>query len=239
MKMSQVLGTFSGQGGHFQITTNGLSFIDDKPDGHVEDIGFLSENQYEKIPDILIKECNDKYEKTGIPQLILDISDKSKIYKLRGDVSQERNIKIESILGTKFEVTSWYELLEMPSRQTLYDSVTQHTNLFERHKKVLDFLNSLDFRIVDLLESGLSQQELLFNSFNREISYMSEHSPRIAVRVKPNLMIDMVILPDENDSVEVNKRYFFFYNTAQIIRIVSENSPIEVKRDLKIKTLSI
>jgi hypothetical protein len=68
---------------------------------------------------------------------------------------------------------------------------------------------------------------------------MSEHSPRITVRVKPNLMIDMVILPDENDSVEVNKRYFFFYNTAQIITIVSENSPIEVKRDLKIKTLFI
>jgi hypothetical protein len=52
-------------------------------------------------------------------------------------------------------------------------------------------------------------------------------------------MIEMIISPDKNDSVEVNKRYFFFYNPTQIINIVSENSPIQTKRDLKLKTLSI
>lgn len=237
--MSQVLGTFSGQGGHYQITTNGLEFFSENPDGHIEDKGFLSENQYNKIPNILLKECSLKYEKTGIPHIILDISDRAKISKLRGNVEEERDTKIDSLLDTKFEVVSWYELLEMPSRQTFYDSVTEHTDLFERHKKVLSFLNSIYFVIVDLLEYGFTQQELLYNSFGREISYKSEHSPRITIRVKPNLMIEMVILPDENDSVEVNKRYFFFYNPAQIINIVTENSSIDVKRDLKIKILSI
>lgn len=222
--MSQTLGTFSGQGGHFQITTNGVEFINDKPDGFIEERGFLSENQLEKIPDILINECNLKYEKTGIPHIILDISDKSKIANLRGDKNEERDIKIDSILDIKFEVVSWYELLEMPSRQTFYDSVTRHSDNFERSLRVLDFLISLDFKIVDLLESGLTQQELLFNSYEREISYKSDYSPKIIIRVKPNLMIEMIISPDENDSI--NKRYFFFYNPAQIIKIVSENSPI-------------
>ena len=237
--MSQTLGTFSGQGGHFQITTNGVEFINDKPDGFIEERGFLSENKLEKIPDILINECNLKYEKTGIPHIILDISDKSKIANFRGDKNEERDIKIDSILDSKFEVVSWYELLEMPSRQTFYDSVTRHSDAFERTLRVLDFLISLDFKIVDLLESGLTQQELLFNSYEREISYKSDYSPKIIIRVKPNLMIEMIISPDENDSVEINKRYFFFYNPAQITNIVSENSPIDVKRDLKIKTLSI
>ena len=235
--MSQFLGTFSG--GIFQITTNGVEFIIDKPDGFVEDRGFLSENQFEKISDILIKECNDKYGQTDIPHLILDLSDNFKMYQVKGDIVESRQIKINSVLDTKFEVVSWYELLEMPSRQTLYDSVTKNTNLFERHKKVLEFLNSLEFNIVDLLESELTQQELLYNSYEREISYKSDYSPRIIIRVKPNLMIEMIISPDKNDSVEINKRYFFFYNPTQIINIVSENSPIQTKRDLKLKTLSI
>lgn len=237
--MSQVLGTFSSQVGHFQITANGVQFIDNKPDDYIEDKGYLSENQSEKVPIELIKECNDRYEITSVPQLILDISDKAKISKLRGDKDEERDIKIDSLLDTKFEVVSWYELLEMPSRQTFYDSVTQHTDLFERHKKVLNFLNSCDFKIIDMLEYRLSQQELLYNSFGREISYKSDLSPRIIIRVKPNLMIEVSVNPDVNDSIEINKRYFFFYNPAQIINIISENSPIGVKRDLKIKILSI
>ena len=43
--MNQVLGTFSGQG----VTANEVRFISDKPDGFVEDGGFLSENQFEEI----------------------------------------------------------------------------------------------------------------------------------------------------------------------------------------------
>lgn len=235
--MSGVLGTFSVQGGHFQITTNGIEFIDDKPDGHIEDKGYLSENQYETIPIELIKECNDKYKKTGVAHIILDISDKAKLSKLKGLLDEEREVKLDSLLDTKFEVVSWYELLEMPSRQTFYDSVTQHTDLFERHKVVLNFLNTNEFKIVDLLESGLSQQELLYNSFNREISYISDYSPRVIIRVKPNLMIEVVVLPDENDSVEVNKRYFFFYNPSQIYSIITEALDIEEKRDSKLKNI--
>ena len=103
--MSQFLGTFSGQGALFQITTNGVEFINDKPDTTklsiatkvskciVEDRGFLSENQFEKISDILIKECNDKYGQTDIPHLILDLSDKFKIYQAKGDIVKSRQIK--------------------------------------------------------------------------------------------------------------------------------------------------
>lgn len=237
--MSGILGTFSGQGGYFQITTNGIDFIDDKPDGHIEDRGFLSENQFEKIPVELINHCNDKFERTGIPHVILDISDRAKLSKLKGEMDEERDIKIDCILDTKFEAVSWYELLEMPSRQTFYDSVTQHTDLFERHKVVLDFLNLNGFKIVDLLESGLSQQELLYNSFNREISYLSEYAPRIIIRVKPNLMVEFSVLADKNDSVEVNKRYFFFYNPSQIISIITDTLNIDEKRDLKLKNILI
>ena len=237
--MSGILGTFSGQGGHFQITTNGIDFIDDKPDGHIEDRGFLSENQFEKIPVELINHCNDKFERTGIPHVILDISDRAKFSKLKGEIDEERDIKIDCILDTKFEAVSWYELLEMPSRPTLYDSVTKHTDSFERHKVVMDFLNLNGFRIVDLLESGLSQQELLYNSFNREISYLSEYAPRIIIRVKPNLMVEFSVLPDKNDSVEVNKRYFFFYNPSQIISIITDTLNIDEKRDLKLKNILI
>lgn len=210
--MNQVLGTFSGQ-----------------------DIEYLSENQYEKIPDYLIKECDDRFQSNGVPHLILDLSDKAKMFKLRVDSSGEREVKIDSLLDTRFEIVPWYDLLEMPSRTTLYDSITKHTNLFERQKKVLYFLNSNDFKIVDFTESGFTQQELLYYSFNREISYRSEDSPRLTIRVKPNLMVEVIVSPDLNDSV--NKRYFFFYNPAQIISIVIENSPIDIKRDLKIKNI--
>jgi hypothetical protein len=41
---------------------------------------------------------------------------------------------------------------------------------------------------------------------------------------------------EENDS-GINNRYFFFYNPTQITSIIIENSPIDTKRELKIKNI--
>lgn len=239
--MNQVLGTFSGKGGYFQVTANGVEFISDKPDGFVEDRGFLSENQFEKIPFNLIEDCNQLYEKTGIPHLILDISDKSKTSELKEDLDVSRDIKIDSILETKFEIVPWTDLLDMPSRHTFYDSVTRHTDLFERHKVIMNYLNSNYFQISDLLETGLTQQELLYNCYNREYSYLSQEIENIIIRIKPNLMIEIVVnsIPNKPKEIdcEPSKRYFFFYDPKKILNIISQNSIIEIKRDIKIKTI--
>jgi hypothetical protein len=239
--MNQVLGTFSGQGGYFQVTANEVKFISDKPDGFVEDGGFLSENQFEEIPFNLIEECNQLYEKEGIPHIILDISDKSKITKLRGDHDESRDIKIDSILDTKFEIVPWTNLLDMPSRYVFYDSVTRHTDLFERQQKVLKYLNSIYFEITDLLETGFSQQELLYDIYQREYSYISKEIENIIIRVKPNLMIEIMVksIPDKSKQIDCDspKRYFFFYDPKKILDIVSQNSIIEIKRDIKINTI--
>lgn len=188
----------------------------------------------EKIPKELIDDCNDKHQKTGIPHLILDVSDKFKIYRIKGDTSMERESKIDTILDSKFEVVSWYELLDMPSRQTFYDSVTKNTNLFERHKFVLKFLNSLDFSITDLLDTDLTQQEILYNCFNREVSYIKENSP-IIIRIKPNLMAEINISGANGNFG--SKRHFFFYNPDYILNIIFENSDDVEKRNLKISHL--
>ncbi len=235
--MSQVIGTFSAPGGHFQITSDGISFIDDIPEGTVKEVGFLSENSSHKIPQNLIRDCIDRYEQTGIIHLILDISDKAKIYKLNGSLDEERAVKIDSLLNTKFEVVSWYDLMEFPSRQTFYDSITRHTDLFERHKFVLDFMNSLNFQITNLMDENKSQQEILWDCYQREYSYISQESNRIIIRVKPNLMIEVLVSSDKNDSVEVNKRYFFFYNPSQIFDIIIQNTTIEEQRNLKLKSI--
>ena len=72
---------------------------------------------FNQIPIDLINECNKKHEETNITHLILDVSDKAKIYRLKGNKSGERETKIDSILDTQFEVVSWYDLMDMPSRQ--------------------------------------------------------------------------------------------------------------------------
>lgn len=239
--MSQVLGTFSSQGGHFQVTANGVEFISDKPDGYVEDIGFLSENRGKEIPLEIIEECNYLHEKTGIPHIVLDISDDSKISKLIGDLDESRDIKINSILDSRFKSVPWTEILYMPSRDIFYDSVTKQTNLFERHKVIMNYLNSNYFQISDLLETGLTQQELLYNCYNREYSYYSQDIENIIIRVKPNLMIEVMVKTIPNKPKEIDceppRRYFFFYNPSELLNIISENSIIEIKRDLKIKTI--
>jgi hypothetical protein len=227
MNLNQILGSFSSGG--IQITMDCENDV-------VQNLGHLSQNRYEKIPLHLIKECDDKYEKTGIPHLILDSSDKYKINRYP-DKQTERDLDIKYLLGDKFEVVSWYDLMDMPSRETFYDSITKHTDLFERHKKVLMFLNSIDFFITDLLESGLSQQELLFNSFNREISYISQQMPNFIIRIKPNLIMEMLISNGDIDSVEINKKYFFYYNPKRIMELIIENSNIETSRDFKLKLL--
>jgi len=184
---------------------------------------------FNQIPIDLINECNKKHEETNITHLILDVSDKAKIYRLKGNKSGERETKIDSILDTQFEVVSWYDLMDMPSRQTFYDSVTKHTDIFERHKIVLNFLNSIDFYIADLLESGFTQQELLFNLYTKEVAYVNGI---IIIRVKQNLMCEISIMNGNNV-----KKHFFFYNPNQILNIVFENSGKIEKRNLKIEHL--
>ena len=226
----------SQHSGNISITSHGVTLIEDEV-SITKELGNLSENLGKKIPKNLIQECDDKYESTGIPHIIMDASDN---YKIRNPFYKEekRNLSLDYILNEfEFEVVSWHKLMEMPSRDTFYDSVTKHTDLFERHKKVLTFLNELDFFITDLLESGLSQQEILFNSFNREISYTSEYLRNSIIRVKPNLLIQMSISPNKNDSLEINKRYCFFYDPKRIYELLIENSDSENSRNLKIKQI--
>lgn len=225
----------SQHSGNISITSQGVKLIEDEV-SITKELGNLSENLGKKIPKSLIQECDDKYESTGIPHIILDASDN---YKIKNPYYKEekREVSLDYLLDNKFEVVSWYDLMEMPSRDTFYDSVTKHTDLFERHKKVLTFLNGLDFFITDLLESGLSQQELLFNSFNKEISYTSEYLKNSIIRVKPNLLIEMSISPNKNDSVEINKRYCFFYDPKRIYELLIENSDSENSRNLKLKQI--
>ena len=231
--MSQVIWSFSAPGGHFQITSDGISFLDDISEGTVKEVGFLSENSSHKIPQNLIQDCIDRYEQTGIIHLILDISDKAKL----GQQSSQRENNLNYILDDKFEVVSWYDLMEFPSRQTFYDSITRHTDLFERHKSILDFMNSLNFQITNLMDENKSQQEILWDCYQREYSYISQESNRIIIRVKPNLMIEVLVSSDTNDSVEVNKRYFFFYNPSQIFDIITQNTTLEEQRNLKLKSI--
>jgi hypothetical protein len=65
---------------------------------------------------------------------------------------------------------------------------------------------------------------------------MSSNSPRVIIRVKPNLMIEMIVPYHHSDTLE---RHFFFYSPSKIITIIAENSSVKVKRDLIIRNLSI
>jgi len=230
--MSQILGTSSVQGGHFQITTNGLSFIDDVPDGTIKELDEISINRNEIVPQSLIDEAHLLYEETGIIQCIYDLSDRIAINKYRQNTDESRDIKLNILLDGRFYIDSWYELAEMPSRLTYYDTVTKHTDLFERHKNVLEYMNSIGFKIANLLDNGISDQELLWDSYNRETPYCSEFVPGVIIRVKSNLMVEMVVVSNGS-----NKKYFFFYNPDQIFNILCENSNIEYKRELKIKNI--
>jgi len=229
MMMSQISGTFSSQG-NLQITTNGVSFKDDS-DGIVKELGFIFLNRYEKVPQNLIDEANLIYTKTGIIQCIYDLSDKIELSKYQSK-DECRDLKLDLLLDDKFYINSWYELQEMPSRMTFYDTATNQTDLFERHKKVLEYMNFIGFNISNLLDNGLTDQELLWDSYSRETSYCSKFVQGIIIRVKSNLMVEVIVIRNG-----LNKNYFFFYNPNQILSIVSENSDTEYKRELKIKTI--
>jgi hypothetical protein len=214
----------------FSTSSMSLSFFDSIPDGTIKELDEISINRNEIVPQSLIDEANLIYEESGVIQCIYDLSDRIALNKYRSD--EQRDIKLNVLLDGRFYINSWYELSEMPSRLTYYDTVTKHTDLFERHKNVLEYMNSIGFKIANLLDNGISDQELLWDSYKREIPYCSEFDPGVIIRVKSNLMVEMLVVSDGS-----NKKYFFFYNPGQIFNILVENSGIEYKRELKIKNI--
>ena len=122
----------------------------------------------------------------------------------------------------------------MPSRTTYYDTVTKQFNLFERHKSVLNYMNSIGFRVANLLdfENDISDQELLWDSYQRETAYCSKIFTGIIVRVKSNLMVEMSVIKDGQ-----NKKNIFFYNPNQILNSINEIFDIGERRELKIKNI--
>ena len=234
----QILGTFSGPGGRFQVTTNGVSFVDEPPLGTTKELGDISLNRGQKVSQKLIDEAESIYGETGVIQCIFDLSDKIAINKHFYNKDIERDLKLDLLLDGKFYVDSWYELSEIPSRLTYYDTITKQTNLFERHKNILEYMNSIGFSISNLMMMyglegwGKSDQELLWDSYLREVPYSSTYVPGVIIRVKPNLMVEVIVVRGG-----ANKKYFFFYNPKQILNIVIENCDIEYKRELKIKNI--
>lgn len=66
-----------------------------------------------------------------------------------------------------------------------------------------------------------------------ENSFINQNIPGFILRVKPNLMIEIVSIIDGE-----SKRYFFFYDPKQITDIVLDHSNTEYKRDLKIELIN-
>lgn len=214
--MSQILGTFSSSDIDFTITSDGISFTDNSV-GVVKEIGELNRNRGRKISQWLIDKANAISDETGTIQCIYDMSDIEFI---------DHSIDSDNC-DDFFFIDSWTGLEGLPSRHTYYDTETRLVNFLDRHFNIRNFLKILNFKPLDI--NGFEQNEMFFEP-KREISYRSLERTNIIIRVKPNLMIELSM-----DTMAGNKRFKFFYNRNQILKILDISK--EELREIKLKSI--
>lgn len=174
----------------------------------------------------LIKEAKYLSLKTGVIYCIFDSLEST-----------------DGIERKRFYVDSWLHILYMPSRTTLYDTETDHTDHFERHKVISKFMESIGFRLQGPPGFGQGSEEFdsdlyLWDNHNMEISYRSDIYENIGFRVKPNFLIEFIVVefPTLNEFPRVNSS-MLFYDKNRILNCIFDNSTIEEKRNLKINTI--
>ena len=232
--MSQILGTFSstihGRSGQFKITSSGVTFEDDKPDGYIEEKGFLGKNSNKKVSDSIIEDGKKLSDESGKIVCVFDISDKVAFSTKIASKEEKREIKIDSFFYEYFFLETEDLFSDYPSIMSYYDTETDRTDILTRHQIVMEFLKSIGFE-TNSLNFGYHNIEMCTKL---ETSYISKDIPRVIIRVEPNLMIKLIILPEGYDT---NKEFRFFFSRNRIINEISKVAPISWKRDQKIDKL--
>jgi hypothetical protein len=232
--MSQILGTFSstihGRSGQLKITSSGVTFEDDKPDGYIEEKGFLGKNSNKKVSDSIIEDAKQFSDESGKIVCVFDISDKVAFSTKIASKEEKREIKIDSLFYEDFFLETEDLFSDYPSIMSYYDTETDRTDILTRHQIVMEFLKSIGFE-TNSLNFGYHNIEMCTKL---ETSYTSKDIPRVIIRVEPNLMIKLIILPEGYDT---NKEFRFFFNRNRIINEISKITPISWKRDQKIDKL--
>lgn len=242
--MSQILGTFSSKisgNGLLKVTPNGgVTFEYDKPDGHVEEISQLGKNSNKKISLKMIEDAKSLSEEIGEPVCIYDIEDKKAFLGKIYDKNEKRDIQIDSLIYDDFYIDDTSILDNYPSINTYYDTETDSSDILNRHSKVFNFFKSIGFNPSNLSSYGigigdeLDEFSHIENSTFLETSYTSNEVRRAIIRVKPNLMINLIILPDDYSS---NVEFKFFFNRNRIINELSKIADISWVREQKIDKL--
>lgn len=178
----------------------------------------------------IIDEAKRLSIENGVTMIVYGGDFERSIFMSGKSKSDRRDLMIDEALEypdreifDKFYIDSWYKILNMPSMETLYDTMTDSIYIDERINKIYKFLKSIGFsRFGDVdVVPGI------------ENSFINQNTPGFILRVKPNLMIEIVSIIDGE-----SKRYFFFYDPKQILDISFNHSNIEYKRDLKIELIN-
>lgn len=215
-------------------TANGIQLIDDESESNQIDYQY----SYNKgdIPILLIEECNNLYEQTGLVHFIFDYDTKDKISILSHKSKDEKREEIlESLLDENngFYISDENEFNSMPSRFSYYDTETKSSDKYQRYKIVVDFIKQIGFEPSEWNLGSEYEQ-----SFSIEL--IDSGVNKWTLRLRPNLFLSIEhfykgITEGQNGII-----YDGFFNRGKILNCLSacNKSYFESKvRDFKLSKL--
>ena len=199
------------------------------------DIKDVSEIRYERseIPKELINEC-ELLSVDGETHFIFDNKVTSNIKSQYLDSTEEtRDFNLTEILSNddKYHVGSELYFRELPSRFSYYDTETKLTGRYDRYNYIIKFIKNLGF---EPSQSNFGPE--FEQSFILEILDSGELYKYI-IRVRPNLFIKMLFLPNGGNQTT---SYDGFFKKKRIFESIEKTCPIGYKsiiRDEKIKVI--
>jgi hypothetical protein len=219
--------------GKINISSNGVTFEYDcnansqetKPatDGHIEEIGTFGSIS-KRVPIEMIEDAKKMAIQKNEIFCIYKIEEKKPFLSYMSK-KEKRDMDIESILNDDFFIDHSDILKDFHSINTYYDTETDSTDQLTRHQRVIDFLDSIGLKRMYNLEPLEDKYYNIEDVLRFETSYMSVLLPRIIIRVKPNLMVNLIILPETRSEgapgVWTQKEFRFFFNRNRIINEMS------------------
>ncbi len=188
-----------------------------------------------EIPQKLIDECEKLALKNETTYFIFDKKESNQInIKLRPNKENDREIKLDEIIGDDFHIGTIDDFIDMPSRLSLYDTETKLIGRYDRYNYVKDLFLKLGF------ESSINNFGPEFEqTFFLTVPHDDGYGELWLVRLQPNLFISIRYSNYEDIQFSDFKVFNEFFNRNKIFQYLLDSSESikKVIRDMKLDIL--
>ena len=180
----------------------------------------------EEIKDSLIRECEEKFEETGVTHFIFDKDTTNKIDSFSKTKEEIRNDKISEIIDKDsygFYISDTFEFKSMPSRYAYYDTETKLVGKYKRYEYVINYIKNIGFK-PSKWNLGMDYEQ----SFT-----MDHHDNKWTIRLSKNLFMKVNIFDGSKE--DLRELYSGYFSKSSLLKCFE--SDITLYRELKIKSL--